>query len=141
MCQQFSIAYDLYLELRRRTDERVMHALGRDSSWRLKHACPACMYKLEGEDALIFSILTTMDGNDSLKRVLRRERTTMADHEADDPTLAKSREHVDNRDAGDGYYISREKVDRWAKSRLGEQLPMQSGNVVRPILSVNAERM
>ncbi|KAJ6591458.1 hypothetical protein DFH09DRAFT_1244592 [Mycena vulgaris] len=113
LCQQFSIAYDL-------TDERVMHALGRDSSWRLKHACPACMYKLEGEDALIFSILTTMDGNDF--------RTTMADHEADDPTLAKSREHVDNRDAGDGYYISREKVDRWAKSRLGEQLPMQSGN-------------
>ncbi|KAJ7472491.1 hypothetical protein FB451DRAFT_1339449 [Mycena latifolia] len=113
----FSIAYNLYLDLRRRTDERVMHALDRDSFWRLKHACPACMYKLEGEDALIFSILTTMDGNDSLKR-----------DEADDPMLAKSRERVDNRDAGDGYYISREKVDKWAKSRLGEQLPMQSGN-------------
>ncbi|KAJ6524705.1 hypothetical protein DFH09DRAFT_937089 [Mycena vulgaris] len=128
LCQQFSIAYDLYLNLRRRTDERVMHALGRDSTWRLKHACPACMYKLEGEDALIFDMLTTMDGNDSLKRVLRREKPTMAQDEADDPTLAKSRERVDNRDAGDGYFISREKVDKWAKSRLGEQLPMQSGN-------------
>ncbi|KAJ7460537.1 hypothetical protein FB451DRAFT_1405106 [Mycena latifolia] len=28
LCQQFSIAYDLYLDLRQRTDERVMHALG-----------------------------------------------------------------------------------------------------------------
>ncbi|KAJ6603535.1 hypothetical protein DFH09DRAFT_1242787 [Mycena vulgaris] len=130
LCQQFSIAYDLYLDLRRRTDERVMHALGRDSTWHLKHACPACMYKLEGEDALIFDILTTMDGNDSLKRVLRREKTTMAEDEADAPTLANSRERIDNRDAGDGYFISREKVDKWAKSRLGEQLPMQSGNSV-----------
>ncbi|KAJ6583130.1 hypothetical protein DFH09DRAFT_912007 [Mycena vulgaris] len=128
LCQQFFIAYDLYLDLWWRTDEHVMHALGRDSSWRLKHACPACMYKLEGEDELIFSILTTMDGNDSLKRVLRREKTTMEQDEADKPMLAKSKEHVDNRDAGDGYYISREKVDKWAKSRLGEQLPMQSGN-------------
>ncbi|KAJ6510311.1 hypothetical protein DFH09DRAFT_1435255 [Mycena vulgaris] len=128
LCQQFSIAYDLYLELRRRTDERVMHALGRDSSWRLKHACPACMYKLEGEDQLIFSMLTTMDGNDSLKRVLRREKTTMEQEEADDPTLANSKERVDNRDAGDGYFLSREKVDKWAKSRLGEQLPMAASN-------------
>ncbi|KAJ6522141.1 hypothetical protein DFH09DRAFT_1424226 [Mycena vulgaris] len=128
LCQQFSIAYDLYLELRRRTDEHVMHALGRDSSWRLKHACPACMYKLEGEDQLIFSMLTTMDGNDSLKRVLRREKTTMEQEEADDPTLANSKERVDNRDAGDGYFLSREKVDKWAKSRLGEQLPMAASN-------------
>ncbi|KAJ7800266.1 hypothetical protein B0H14DRAFT_3092678 [Mycena olivaceomarginata] len=69
LCQQFSIAYDLYLDIRRRTDERVMGILGRDSKWRMmKHACPACMYKLEGEDKLIFDMLTTMDGNDSLKR-------------------------------------------------------------------------
>ncbi|KAJ7862383.1 hypothetical protein B0H14DRAFT_3084658 [Mycena olivaceomarginata] len=53
LCQQFSIAYDLYLDLCRQTDER--------------HACPACMYKLEGKDALIFDMLTCFDGNDSLK--------------------------------------------------------------------------
>ncbi|KAJ6579038.1 hypothetical protein DFH09DRAFT_1310401 [Mycena vulgaris] len=51
----------------------------------------------------------------------------MAQDEADEPTLAKSKEHVDNRDAGDGYFHLREKVDRWAKS-TGAQLPMQSGN-------------
>ncbi|KAJ7081091.1 hypothetical protein C8R43DRAFT_965631 [Mycena crocata] len=128
LCQQFSIAYDLYLDIRRRVDERVMKSLGRDSSWRLKHACPACMHKLEGEDRLIFDMLTTMDGNDSLKRVLRREKSYVHD-EGGEPTLAKSSERVDNRDAGDGYIISRERVDRWAKTRLAAVLPMQTSNL------------
>lgn len=129
MCQQFSVAYDLYLDIRRRTDERVMHALGRDSTWRLKHACPACTYKLEGEEKLIFDILTTMDGNDSLKRVLRRSKPGM-EMEDGEAVLGPSKERVDNRDAGDGYFISREKVDAWAKTRLGEQLPMEQGDMV-----------
>ncbi|KAJ7104590.1 hypothetical protein C8R43DRAFT_1092224 [Mycena crocata] len=105
LCQQFSIAYDLYLDLRRRVDER-----------------------LEGEDQLIFDMLTTMDGNDSLKRVLRREKTTMAEDEMGEPVLGSSKERVDNRDVSDGYILSRERVDRWAKTRLAAVLPMQSGN-------------
>jgi uncharacterized protein YrzB (UPF0473 family) len=130
LCQQFSIAYNLYLDIRRRTDERVMKVLGRDSTWRMKHTCPACMYKLVGEDQLIFHMLTTMDGNDSLKRVLRRERRTMENDETGELTLAKSSERMDNRDAGDGYFISREKVEKWARTRLAEILPMESGNTV-----------
>jgi hypothetical protein len=131
LCQQFSIAYDLYLDIRRRTDECIMLLLGRDSKWRMKHTCPACMYKLEGEDKLIFDMLTTMDGNDSLKRVLRRKKTSMADDEEGEPVLGKSSEQVDNRDAGDGYMYPREKVEWWAKTCLAEVLPMQSGNLVR----------
>ncbi|KAJ7816682.1 hypothetical protein B0H14DRAFT_3475139 [Mycena olivaceomarginata] len=130
LCQQFSIAYDLYLDIRRRTDERVMHLLGRNSKWRMKHACPACMYKLEGEDKLIFDMLTTMDGNNSLKRVLRRDRTSMTEDEAGKPVLGKSKERVDNRDASDGYMYPREQVERWAKTRLAEVLPMGSGNLM-----------
>ncbi|KAJ6457334.1 hypothetical protein C8R45DRAFT_1056376 [Mycena sanguinolenta] len=107
LCQQYSITYDLYLDIRRRTDEHVLHALSQDSSWRLKHACPACMYKLDGEEALIFDMLTTMDGNDSLKQVLR-DKSTMSQQEAGKPTLANSSERKDDRDAGNGYYISRE---------------------------------
>jgi hypothetical protein len=107
-----------------------MHLLGRDSKWRMKHACPACMYKLEGEDKLIFDMLTTMDGNDSLKRVLRRDRTSMTEDEAGEPVLGKSKERVDNRDASDGYMYPRERVERWAKTRLAEVLPMGSGNSV-----------
>jgi hypothetical protein len=101
----------------------MMEALGRDSTWRLKHACPACTYKLEGEDAMIFEMLTTMDGNDSLKHVLRREKV-MA--EMGEPVLGKSRERVDNRDAGDGLYLKRERVERWARDRVADRLPMQS---------------
>ncbi|KAJ7156121.1 hypothetical protein C8R43DRAFT_949615 [Mycena crocata] len=126
---QFSIAYDLYLDLRRRVDERVMKALRRDSKWRMKHACPACMYKLDGEEKLIFDLLTTMDGNDSLKRVLQREKGEMEVNKSGEPTLGESRERVDNRDASNGYIISREKVDRWAKSCLANILPMQGGNL------------
>jgi hypothetical protein len=127
LSQQFSIAYDVYLAIRRQTDERVMNALGRDSKWRLKHACPACMYKLEGKDRLIFDMLTTMDGSDSLKRVLRR---LTSDGEGDgDPMLGRSKERVDNRDAGDGYYLSRGRVDAWAKTCLAEILPMEAHSV------------
>jgi hypothetical protein len=121
----------LYLDIRRRTDDRVTAALGRDSSWHMKHACPVCMYKLEGEDALIFEMLSTMDGNDSLKRVLRRDKSSMAQDKTGEPTLARSSEREDSRDASDGYYISRERVDRWAKSRLGDRLPMEATNTVR----------
>ncbi|KAJ7857422.1 hypothetical protein B0H14DRAFT_3085219 [Mycena olivaceomarginata] len=128
LCQQFSIAYDLYLDLRRRTDERVMQALGRDSKWRLKHACPACTYELEGEDALIFHMLTCMDGNDSLKRVLRRAKVPMTDSETGEPVLGRSSERVDNRDAGDGYFTLRERVEKWAKDRVAERLPMEAAS-------------
>ncbi|KAJ7789709.1 hypothetical protein B0H14DRAFT_3094867 [Mycena olivaceomarginata] len=142
LCQQFSIAYDLYLNLRRRTDERVMQALGRDSKWRLKHACPMCTYKLEGEDALIFDMLTCFDGNDSLKRVLRRDKVAMADSETGEPVLGKSSERVDNRDAGDGYFSLRERVEKWAKDRVADRLPMQAAGKVRalsrPMLPSNA---
>ncbi|KAJ7759857.1 hypothetical protein B0H14DRAFT_2403968, partial [Mycena olivaceomarginata] len=111
LCQQFTIAYDLYLEMQRQTDER--------------HACPACTYKLTGEDVLIFDMLVTMDGNDSLKRVLRREKLPPTD-ETGEPMVGKSHERVDNRDAGDGYYTSRQRVERWVRDRVADRLPMQS---------------
>jgi hypothetical protein len=43
--QQFSVAYDIYLSIRAEVDKCVKVALGRDTpNWRLKNACPACMY-------------------------------------------------------------------------------------------------
>ena len=74
LSQQFSISYDLYLLIREEVHSRVIVALERDSPYyRLRHTCPACSYKLEGEAELIFQMLVTMDGNDSLKRILRRD--------------------------------------------------------------------
>lgn len=78
------------------------------------------MYKLEGEDALIFSFLTTMDGNDSLKRVLRRAKTDGSEQE---PTLGPSKEREDSRDGGEDYFLTREQVDKWVKGRVADILP------------------
>ncbi|KAJ7912929.1 hypothetical protein B0H13DRAFT_1712828 [Mycena leptocephala] len=127
--QQFSVAYDLYLAILRGVKARVDKAIGRDApEWRLKNCCPACMYKLEGEAALVFSMLVTADGNDSLKRVLRRGA-----HEYDDegnPLPGKSNERPDPRaaTAGEPYFLSREKVDRWAKDRFKDSHRFKQGS-------------
>ncbi|KAI0702844.1 hypothetical protein BC835DRAFT_1263373 [Cytidiella melzeri] len=67
---QFSGSFDVYLEILHRVDTHVNVRLRRDSSeWRLRHACPPCMYTLENEPALALSLLCSMDGNSSLKLV------------------------------------------------------------------------
>ncbi|KAJ7805124.1 hypothetical protein B0H14DRAFT_3091659 [Mycena olivaceomarginata] len=112
--KQFAICYDLYLDLRRNSEKT--------------HACPACMYKLKGEAKLIYDILVAMDGNNSLKRVLRRCKV----HSDGDTgtgaefVLGKSKEYTDNRDAGENYYRDREKVNEWSKQRIAEMMPKEA---------------
>jgi hypothetical protein len=94
LAQQFSICFDLYLKTLTNVDKRVVVELKRDApDWRLKNCCLACTYKLEGEMKLIFSMLTAMDGNDSLKQVLGKDKTF---DEEGNPTWGQS-------------------VDRWLK--------------------------
>lgn len=114
LSQQFSVCFDLYLETLGNVDQRVAKELGRDRpDWRLKNCCPACTYKLEGEEKLIFSMLLAMDGNDSLKRILRKDRSF---DEEGNATRGQS-QRPDPRTAGAGgtYWLDRDKVDRWAK--------------------------
>ncbi|KAG8680069.1 hypothetical protein FRC08_016559 [Ceratobasidium sp. 394] len=67
---QLSAALDAYLMIEREVERRLATAMGRDDpNWRIKNACVACTYKLEGEPPLRYSILITTDGNDSLKRI------------------------------------------------------------------------
>ncbi|KAF8152715.1 hypothetical protein K438DRAFT_1778454 [Mycena galopus ATCC 62051] len=80
--------------------------------------------RLEGEEDLIFSMLVTMDGNDSLKRVLRRTKT---DGSEEEPVLGPSKEREDSRDGGEDYFLSREEVDKWAKGRVADVLPTDTG--------------
>ncbi|KAF8197295.1 hypothetical protein K438DRAFT_1585199 [Mycena galopus ATCC 62051] len=109
--QQFTTCFDLYLGILEEMDNRVNKALQRDSKdWRLKNCCPACTYKLEGEGQLYFSMLATCDGNNSLKRVLRKDKGFTEDGvplrggcERPDPRAAS---------AGGDYFISRPDVDR-----------------------------
>ncbi|KAF8308652.1 hypothetical protein F5887DRAFT_1068103 [Amanita rubescens] len=109
----FSVAFDLYLEMLESTRKEVLRILHcDDDQWRLKNTCPACSYKLEGEDKLVFEMLITMDGNNSLKR-LRRTNDS-----GDNPLKPCKSEWRDSRSPPGDYYISREEVNRWDR-RLG----------------------
>ncbi|KAI0038697.1 hypothetical protein FA95DRAFT_1505189 [Auriscalpium vulgare] len=111
LVRQFSIAYDLYLSIRSAVEARVLVALARaEPDWRLRNCCPACTYRLDGEQKLTFSILYTMDGGNSLKRVLRREESA----EKSGEELGPSAEMRDGRVVSGDYYLSREDVDRHA---------------------------
>ncbi|KXN83359.1 hypothetical protein AN958_01534 [Leucoagaricus sp. SymC.cos] len=97
-----------------------MVALKRNApNWRLKNACPACTYQLKGEDPLIFSMLVTMDGNDSLKRIVRKEDDAVDGEACIEGEL---KELQDMREMYGDYYLSRETVDRWSRDRIQEQL-------------------
>jgi hypothetical protein len=122
--QQFSICYDLYLQIWEQVNIRVDEARARDSqTWRLRNVCPACTYQLLDEEDLIFKMLVTMDGNDSLKRILRRESVeTPMDEEAGAPMVGVSTERPDSRKVGGSYYLTREVVDRWAKEYIAQEL-------------------
>ncbi|KAG2341415.1 hypothetical protein BDR05DRAFT_1001795 [Suillus weaverae] len=67
---QFTIAFDVYLDILWHVQEKVNIALKRDSpDWRMLHACPACDYKQENESILLPGRMDSIDGNNSLKRV------------------------------------------------------------------------
>jgi hypothetical protein len=118
LSRQFSIAFDLYLQVRGRVDDRVQAALKRDSpNWRLKHACPACTYKLKDEAPLVFKMLYTMDGNDSLKRVVRREPS-----DGDDDGVGQPSELPSNMKVHGDYYLSRDYVDKWVDGVLQDMM-------------------
>ncbi|EIW78051.1 hypothetical protein CONPUDRAFT_61867, partial [Coniophora puteana RWD-64-598 SS2] len=117
LTRQFTIAFDVYQQILAEVKVRVQAALQRDSpDWRLKHACPACTYKLEDEDELQFSMLYTMDGNDSLKRYHRR--ASQDDDELEDigpNTVQPSSELPTAFQLRSDRYLSREAVDKLAK--------------------------
>ncbi|KAF9049005.1 hypothetical protein BJ165DRAFT_1343532, partial [Panaeolus papilionaceus] len=114
--KQFSVAYDAYLSVLDLVNHKINVVFGRDKEgWRLRHACAPCTYKLQGEPTLKFSMFVTMDGNDSLKRLARRDRTEQVEGEKE---LGENHERHDPRVVRGDYYLSREEVDRWDKASV-----------------------
>ena len=64
-----------------------------------------------GEAELEFSMLVTMDGNDSLKRVQQRKQAPLDPGDGDAPVVGEPNEREDERNVGAGYYMSQEQVD------------------------------
>lgn len=56
------------MEIRRRLQKVLEHE---DELYEVKNVCPPCMHKLEGEPQLEYSMMVELDGNNSLKHVLR----------------------------------------------------------------------
>ncbi|KAG2743935.1 hypothetical protein P692DRAFT_201722581, partial [Suillus brevipes Sb2] len=110
LSRQFSIALDVYLQILANVDSLVHQAISRsDPIWRLKHACPACTYTLKGEVPLKFSLLYTMDGNDSLKRVLKK----LDSDDDNDNAPPRSAELPSTQVVRGDRYLSREYVDQF----------------------------
>ncbi|KAJ3859383.1 hypothetical protein EV359DRAFT_75631 [Lentinula novae-zelandiae] len=112
--QQFSSAYDVYVEVKSQTRKLVAQTLGRDSpTWRILHTCPCCQNELQEDNPLEIRMMVAMDGNDSLKCVEHHK-------DAADDSLAEILdsgvvERVDPRQAGGDYFLSRTSVDNWAE--------------------------
>lgn len=68
----FSKAYDCFLAMRRSVASKIDRAIGcGDPDDRLLRSCPACLYSLEGEPTLPYTLLAAADGNMSLRRFIR----------------------------------------------------------------------
>jgi hypothetical protein len=112
----FSTCNDVYLKILEESRKAVMKELNRDGPlWRIKNTCPACSYRLHGEKELTFSVLITMDGNNSLKRMRR-------DLKSEDKVDERGHERPDSRAAPGDYYLTREEVDKWAKGVMEDEL-------------------
>ena len=66
---QFMVLYDAYLEICRRVNQKLDEVLRYNSSNRLPRVCPACFNRVQGEQEQEFSVLLSIDGNNSLKRI------------------------------------------------------------------------
>lgn len=107
----------MYLQILSNVKSLVHEAIGRsNSNWRLMHACPACTYTLKDEDTLKFRLLYTMDGNDSLKRVLKKVVRDDSEYLNDDNDipLPRSAELPSTQSVGGDRYLTRDYVNSFA---------------------------
>ncbi|KAK0471452.1 hypothetical protein IW261DRAFT_1425091 [Armillaria novae-zelandiae] len=94
---------------------RIMKNLSReDVDWHLKNCCSACMFELEGEAQMEFSMFGAMDSNDSLKRVPHSKLVESLDGGR------VSIEREDTQDGGRSYVLYRSMVDLWSKDAIGD---------------------
>ncbi|KAF8871444.1 hypothetical protein BD779DRAFT_1478233 [Infundibulicybe gibba] len=102
LVEQFRMAFDVYQEILHQVDTHVDNALERDHSWRNNNVCPnnvcpPCLYKVQDEPPLRFSLLAAMDGNNSLKLV--------------DSTFRPGTQRRNNRTQRHSFWITPKEVD------------------------------
>ncbi|KZT31569.1 hypothetical protein SISSUDRAFT_959223, partial [Sistotremastrum suecicum HHB10207 ss-3] len=106
---QFSAAIDAFLEIKRRSHARLEKALGRtDPLWSYKNACVPCTYKVADEAPMTYIMQSTLDGNESLKRMKRVKKPSA---ESDEPAI--SIERPDSRTLDNAQYMSEDYVNEF----------------------------
>ena len=69
--RSFSSAFDVYCFIRIAVHEEVSQQVLRSTFGKFQASCPSCVYSLNDEEPMKYSMLVTIDGNESLKRVER----------------------------------------------------------------------
>lgn len=138
--RQFSNCFNLYLEICTTTNKRVQAALHWDTKgYRLRHNCPSCTYKLINEPHLEFSMLYTVDSNNSLKCIIHRENVpeTASSDRAFEPIVGASSELMDTCIGGEDVYLTNEYVNKWSKESIAAIDPriMRMRMIVTHVLS------
>ncbi|KAI6125686.1 hypothetical protein EDD16DRAFT_1703175 [Pisolithus croceorrhizus] len=119
----FSIALDVYLQMRLVVSDLVLKALHCDTpDWRLRNSCPACTYTLEDEPDLKFKLLFAMDGNNSLKCI---SRAAIGGYEF-------TARDIGEQFVGDDCYLSRSFIDQFGVGVSDESLTEPTSNNDNP---------
>ncbi|KAH6871270.1 hypothetical protein BKA70DRAFT_1241913 [Coprinopsis sp. MPI-PUGE-AT-0042] len=130
MAETMMLCYETYSRLREEATQRTLAALQRDqNNWRRRNACVPCTYWLQEEPKLLYNMLITMDGNDSLKRVIRRDHTVSTVDGGGKTLRGACIEREDSRVVRGDYYLSRTEGDRWSKTNI-EGIRAAAGQVV-----------
>ncbi|KAJ3755177.1 hypothetical protein EV360DRAFT_50218 [Lentinula raphanica] len=130
LASQLSAAFDLYVAILNIARERVRAHLGRQGrDWRMLNACPSCQYHLVEDENLDVRMIITMDGNDSLRRVERKEDVLQEQDNGDEAIGQVTRERIDHRVAGADYFASREETQAWDEANWSSLHPEQADAV------------
>ncbi|KAF8329667.1 hypothetical protein F5887DRAFT_896606 [Amanita rubescens] len=124
LCYLHNGPFDVYLQICRRVDEKINKVLDYDSSNRLARQCPACFFHPPDENEKgigPFSVLVSMDGNNSLKRI----RSTARGHKE----LPDSREVVSDR------WLSAAQVDKFSNEVRSTAVSTLSFTLVHKLIS------
>ncbi|KAJ3892332.1 hypothetical protein GG344DRAFT_45574 [Lentinula edodes] len=116
-------ALDVYVAILNGVWTRTREALSRQGrEWRMLNACPCCQFRLKEDSNLRVRMIVSMDGNDSLKRVERKEDVLQEQEQGENsqglPPVLKER--IDGRVGGAAYFASRRETNAWDEKNWGE---------------------
>ncbi|KAH8111333.1 hypothetical protein DFH11DRAFT_1508526, partial [Phellopilus nigrolimitatus] len=110
MRRAFSSAYDVHVEITHTVQNQLDGLLHKTTISKYQDACPACVFRVDNEPRLKYSMLTCMDGNESMKRV---RRTRLVDEHT-----SVCVERPDGRGRASHMFLEAEEVDKFKDETL-----------------------